>query len=716
MTGHFLRRSAIVIATALALTSSTRAQSGHELFQQALSKERAEGKLQEAIALYQRVVEVASADHALAARALLQLGRCYEQLGNTEARAAYERLIARYPDQTDLVAQAKSRLAALVRTSPSTAAPAAMTVQSLPDVANGTLTVTRDGTKAIVWDFSKGQNLALHDFAKKQTSLLTDLEWSKGLINFPVWSPDARRVAYQQNHYSLDKDAASELRVMTLDGRSSVVYRLDVYGGVQPVGWTPDGATLIAVVGRPDRTWTVGTVPATGGQFTPLRSFGWAYDSRDGSPRVSPDGRFIAYLEGETGLRDVHVVSLDGRHAYRITTDPADDFAPIWSPDSRHLAFKSNRLGSASLWAVEVKDGQPPGQPMKLKDGMQSAQLIDWTEKGIVYLESFQTSDLVTVPMDPVGGRPTGLPRPIPYWRTGRNISPVWSPDGGRLAFVSSTAADPNRRFVVVMPIDGGQAREFLIPTTSWRNQQTPYDLRWFGDGRGLGLSGSDTRSATTVFRLRLDTGEWDTIPLSEPEFSARTEWNHDGSAFYFPRPTLGQGDGGIFERAVNGDAERPVYRAGPGVFYALQFRPDRKWLAFRQSSYEGTTATDRILVVDVATGETRVLVETFHGSKEEQQLNLMSWTPSGDVLVQKLSGTGGTMSEVLLVPVDGGAPRSFAIPSIGPTARGETLRTLVAKWSPDGRTMVIGRAGRGGETFVIENPLAGVRATTASR
>jgi hypothetical protein len=29
---------------------------------------------------------------------------------------------------------------------------------------------------------------------------------------------------------------------------------------------------------------------------------------------------------------------------------------------------------------------------------------------------------------------------------------------------------------------------------------------------------------------------------------------------------------------------------------------------------------------------------------------------------------------------------------------------------------MVIGRTGRGGETFVIENPLAGVRATTASR
>src|SRR5262245_22600532 len=109
MTGNVLRPSAIAIATALAISSSLGAQSGYELFQQALSKERAEGKPQEAIALYQRVVEVAATDHALAARALLQLGRCYETLGNTEARNAYERLISRYPDQTDAVAQARSR-------------------------------------------------------------------------------------------------------------------------------------------------------------------------------------------------------------------------------------------------------------------------------------------------------------------------------------------------------------------------------------------------------------------------------------------------------------------------------------------------------------------------------------------------------------------------------------------------------------------------------
>ena len=68
---------------------------------------------------------------------------------------------------------------------------------------------------------------------------------------------------------------------------------------------------------------------------------------------------------------------------------------------------------------------------------MQSTESIDWTERGIFYSQWTSTWDLYTVPMDPVEGRAAGSPRPIPYSRTGRNVSPVWSPDGGSLAFVS---------------------------------------------------------------------------------------------------------------------------------------------------------------------------------------------------------------------------------------------------------------------------------------
>ena len=711
MTAQAFRYPALIIATALALASPMRAQSGHELFQQALSKERAEGKLQEAIALYQRVVEAASSDHALAARALLQLGRCYEQLGNTEARAAYERLIARYPDQTDLVAQAKTRLAALVRTAPS-AAPEAMAVVSLSDVSkDGELvTVAPDDTKAIVMDYAKGQvNLALYDFSTRQRRLLTE-GW---YTFFAVWSPDARRVAY---HTSPTFDA-SELRVTTLDGRSTAVYRNDGAQSVQPVGWTPDGATIVVVVRRPDKTWTVGTLPAIGGAFTPLRSLGWSYDWRDGAPRLSPDGRFVAFVNGEKGLRDVHVVALDGRDEFRITDDPADDTAPIWSPDSRHLAFTSNRLGSVSLWAVEVQAGKPIGRAAKLKDGMQSARLLDWTGRGIFYDQQNTLRDLYVAPMDPIQRSPTGPPRQIPYSRTGRNLSPAWSPDGARLAFVSSSPTEPNRRYVVVMSPDGSQIREFLIPTTAFQYPQSPNDLRWFGDGRGLGFSGIDARGATAAFRLRLETSEWETSPIPVEDAGTSIEWNRDGSAVYFKR--RGAENPGIFERPFNGDTERPVYRSAAPVLNirSLEFSPDRKWLAFQQwtPDADARTLTRRILAVDVSTGETRTVLDVVNDPPDGSAPNLVGWAHSGDLLVER-RGTGGAPGETLLVPVNGGAPRSITIPTFAPSRRGETPPDVIAKLSPDGRSIVLGRVSSGWETFVIEHPLAAVRPTTASR
>ena len=711
MTRTILRRSAIAIATALALSSPIGAQSAHELFQQALSKERAEGNLQEAIKLYQRVVDTASTDHALAAKALLQLGRCYEQLGNAEARSAYERLIARYPDQTDAVAQAKSRLASLVRTP--TGGGARMAVQRLPEVSNQAtpLTVSPDGNKAIVWDFSTGQNLALYDFSKKQTRRLTDIDWPKGLVWFAVWSPDTRRVAYT---VALYKPLESELRVATLDGRSSLVYRADGYASVQPVGWTPDGTTLVIVLQRPDKTWVVGTLPATGGQSTPLRSLGWSYDYRDATPRLSPDGRFLAFLEGEKGLRDVHVVSLDGREAYRITEDPADDLAPLWSPDSRFLAFTSTRLGSVALWTAAINDGKAVGQPVKLKDGMQSTEPIDWTQRGIFYSQWTRTWDLYTLPMDPAEGRPAGSPRPISYSRTGRNLRPVWSPDGERLAFVSSTALEPSRRYVVVMPAGGGPAREFLIPTTTWFRDYSPNDLRWFGNGRGLGFSGTDTRGAPAVFRLLLETGEWTTFPLSSTGGPTFTEWNTDGSAFYFGRgrPTE------IVEHAVAGDVERLVYRpTEPSFIQSLEFSRDRTWLAFVQTTFSDKEETSRIRVANVKTGETRVLIEEVSSLSDPARFQLESWTPSGDLLIERLkwTGTGRSPSDILVVPLNGGAPRSIAIPIISPSGPGESP-DFSAKWSPDGRSMVLGRVSRGSETFVIENPLGAVRGATTGR
>ena len=56
--------------------------SGNDLFQQALRKERSDGDLKGAIAIYQRVVKQAGSDRKLAARALLRIAHCEERQGS----------------------------------------------------------------------------------------------------------------------------------------------------------------------------------------------------------------------------------------------------------------------------------------------------------------------------------------------------------------------------------------------------------------------------------------------------------------------------------------------------------------------------------------------------------------------------------------------------------------------------------------------------------
>ena len=73
-----------ILTTALLIAAfgigSLALQNGYDLFQKALAKERGEGNLKEAIALYQKVINETK-DDSLAARAQLRIGICYKKLG-----------------------------------------------------------------------------------------------------------------------------------------------------------------------------------------------------------------------------------------------------------------------------------------------------------------------------------------------------------------------------------------------------------------------------------------------------------------------------------------------------------------------------------------------------------------------------------------------------------------------------------------------------------
>ncbi|MBE6275160.1 MAG: peptidase S41 [Bacteroides sp.] len=70
---------------------------------------------------------------------------------------------------------------------------------------------------------------------------------------------------------------------------------------------------------------------------------------------ISPDGTQIAF----SYKGDIYTVSAQGGRAMQITTNPAHDTRPVWSPDGKQLAFASDRLGSMDVYLVNKEGGVP---------------------------------------------------------------------------------------------------------------------------------------------------------------------------------------------------------------------------------------------------------------------------------------------------------------------------------------------------------------------
>src|SRR5437016_418774 len=113
-----MMRKILMLATVvllLALGAGTMlAQSGYDLFQKALVKERAVGDVEEALRLYQRIVKEFGGNHALAAKAQLRMGLLYDRLGRkADAQRAYQAVVNQYADQTNEVRQARAKIVAV---------------------------------------------------------------------------------------------------------------------------------------------------------------------------------------------------------------------------------------------------------------------------------------------------------------------------------------------------------------------------------------------------------------------------------------------------------------------------------------------------------------------------------------------------------------------------------------------------------------------------
>jgi len=89
-------------------------ESAEELYQAALFKKNADGDLEGAIKLFNKILKEFPDNRKVCAQAHLQLGMCYEKLGMEKAQKSYQQVIDSYPEQTDAVRVAREKLSTLL--------------------------------------------------------------------------------------------------------------------------------------------------------------------------------------------------------------------------------------------------------------------------------------------------------------------------------------------------------------------------------------------------------------------------------------------------------------------------------------------------------------------------------------------------------------------------------------------------------------------------
>ncbi len=161
----------------------------------------------------------------------------------------------------------------------------------------------------------------------------------------------------------------------------------------------------------------------------------------DIQPAFSPDGTRVAFASNRSGNWDIWIIDVDGGPPVQVTTGMADEVRPSWSPDGTKLVFCSRLRdrGQWELWIAEAAAGS-------MKRFIGYGLFPKWSPVGdtIVYQHARERErrwfSIWTLTL--VDGEPR-YPTEVASSAAHAMISPAWSPDGTRIAFVSASQMPP---------------------------------------------------------------------------------------------------------------------------------------------------------------------------------------------------------------------------------------------------------------------------------
>jgi serine/threonine protein kinase len=259
------------------------------------------------------------------------------------------------------------------------------------------------------------------------------------------------------------------------------------------------------------------------------------------TPRISPDGKRVAFSRRDGNNSDIWVADLNTGSFTRLTFDPAIDENPVWSADGAAVTFDNDASGAASLYRKAATGG---GGIDRLTTAPFEQEPLDWSRDGrfLVYTQLTHSTEIM---VQAAAGGP-----PLSFLGHARGASKAqFNPGVPR--WIAYDFDDSGRREIYVQEFDPGKPAS----PARWQISDAGGIMpRWRGDGTEIfylslegkmmaarvSTNGGVFQSATPQFlfnasppQLRTTNFEYDVSPdgqrflmiepLEKPEYQSLT-------------------------------------------------------------------------------------------------------------------------------------------------------------------------------------------------
>lgn len=389
-------------------------------------------------------------------------------------------------------------------------------------------------------------------------------------------------------------------------------------------------------------------------------------------PRISPDGKLIAFSALKGGRRAIWVKQLAGGEPFGAKDSDTSNTSPIWSPDGQRLAYVADDGAAGfSIWtslALGGSAGRVGGVP-----GRSPVELVHWSKDGAeIYFERARNLYTMNAATGEVR-KLTSLDETIPS-----KPSFAISPDEQRLAFVDSN----NGQIDLFESALDGSGRSLLT-----NDVDLDWSPVWHPDGQRV-IYSTERRGTKQIFAVSRTLREQPVrVSLSDSDQMV-SDISADGRTIVY---TSSKDDADLWAIDMESGAESQM-TAEIGPEYWLDASADGRlvYQALARTSVGSRLLNSPIFAQPVEAGAQPVEISSDGFAPQ--------WSPDG-TKVSFLRLEGGVASLWLATPNGGDARRltqsrvTYGEVSLLPLNRGQ-VRDFV--WSPDSRYLVYSAARNG--------------------